>query len=240
MELKLFGRQIHIPLNGLNVSRRMEYSVLMKYLNLKGDERLLDIACGDGYWTAKMGAKAAVVIGFDFNFGRLQKARNLGHSRIEVIRCDAHFLPLKNEVFDAAVGICVLEHFDDDVKALSELRRVLNQDAGLALTVDSFSYPNISEEEKQRHAEKFHVRNYYQVPDLEGKLRQAGFKVTSTGYILGTPLSAFLYRLALKFPRLAYFLFPMAYPLSLWSEYASGGLRRNKNGYKLAVSVRAV
>ncbi|MBU0518779.1 class I SAM-dependent methyltransferase [bacterium] len=237
MDKRLFGKEIHIPLNGLNVSRRLEYNLLMRYLDLKGTESLLDVACGDGFWTAKMLSQAASVVGFDYNFKRLRQAGNLASGMLGRIRNDAHVLPFADEKFDASVGICVLEHFQDDVKALSELRRVTKPGGKLALTVDSFSYPGISEAEKEKHAKKFSVVHLYKIETLTEKLKQAGYEVLQWTYLLRTPISANLYLQALRHPKLAYFVYPITYPLSLWSEQQS---KNQECGHKLAVLARAV
>ena len=236
MERTIFGKTIHIPLNGLYVSRRLEFNLLMKYLNLRGDETLLDIACGDGYWTAKMKPRVQKVFGFDYNHKRLQQARKLVHD-FGGIRCNAHVLPYKDAAFDCAIGICILEHFEDDVKALREIRRTMKPGGRLALTVDSFSYPGLTEEEKDKHAKKFSVIHLYKIEDLRKKLEKAGFELTDWSYLLRTRISSFLYLRALRFPRLAYFLYPISYPLSLWSEQHSKNL---SCGYKLAVLATAV
>ena len=236
MELKIFGRAIHIPLNGLNVSRRLEFRLLMRYLDLDGEERLLDVACGDGYWSNRMTSRAAAVVGFDFNQNRLRQARKLAKFLSGAIRCDAHDLPIKSAAFDCSVGICVLEHFKDDLKALRELRRVLKPGGKLALTVDSFTYPGFSQAKKAKHAEKFSVAHFYDINSLRDRLKEAGFEVVEWSYLLRTPISARLYQWALRFPKLAYFFFPLAYPLSLWSERLS---KNQTGGYKLAVAARA-
>ncbi|TKJ41551.1 hypothetical protein CEE37_03020 [candidate division LCP-89 bacterium B3_LCP] len=237
MEINLFGKERHIPLNGLNVSRQLEYALLMEYLKLTGSELLLDVACGDGYWTAKMIPEAKSIIGFDMNDKRLLQAQKLAPGLSGAIRSDAHHLPFKDESFDDTIGICVLEHFQDDVGALKELRRVTKTGGKIALTVDSFSYPGMSDEEKAGHAEKFSVAHHYTIESMTEKLRQADFEVTQWDYLLRNPISANLYRLALKVPKLAYFLFPISYPLSLWSERLS---KNRSNGYKLAVAARAL
>jgi SAM-dependent methyltransferase len=236
MVISLLGKEIHIPLNGLNVSRRLEFNLLMRYLNLQGKGLLLDVACGDGFWTAKMIPRAAGVVGFDYNFKRLQQARKLAGGMLGAIRNDAHILPFRSGSFDHAIGICVLEHFSDDVRALSELRRVLKPGGSLALTVDSFSYPGISPAEMKKHATKFSVVHLYQIDSLREKLTEAGFEITQWTYMLRTPISAGFYLRALRIPKLAYFLYPIAYPLSWLSE------RNSKNqtcGYKLAVLAKA-
>jgi ubiquinone/menaquinone biosynthesis C-methylase UbiE len=236
MELKLFHKTHHIPLNGLNVSRRLEFNLLMKYLNLRGDERLLDVACGDGFWTAKMIPRAKEVVGFDYNNHRLLQARRLAPGMRGAVRCDAHVLPFRDRSFDRIVGICVLEHFEDDVKALKELRRVLKDGGGMAMTVDSFSYPGMPQYEIEAHAKKFSVVHHYTVEILREKLSDAGFELREWTYLLRSPLSANLYRFALQHPKFAYFLYPVSYPLSFWSERFS---RNQKNGNKLAFSAGA-
>ncbi len=238
MEIKILKRSLHLPLNGLNVSRRMEFSLLSKYLALQGEELLLDVACGDGYWTKRLARKAGAVIGFDFNRQRLRQAQKLSGGRIRgLIGSDAHFLPFKSGAFDAAVGICVLEHFDNDLQALSELRRVLKTGGKLALTVDSFSFPGITPEEKEFHAQKYHVVHWYRTENLQAVLQQAGLKLVESTYLLKTDTSAALYRQAKRSPKLAYALFPLAYPISLWSERISSN---GAYGYKLAISAVAV
>jgi ubiquinone/menaquinone biosynthesis C-methylase UbiE len=238
MELKIFNKTAFIPLNGLNVSRRMEFALLSRYLDLKGSEKLLDVACGDGYWTSILARQARSVVGFDFNRQRLLQARHRSGDIIQgLIGCDAHILPFRREAFDAVVGICVLEHFRDDLKALQEMRRVLKTGGKLAMTVDSFSVPGITAQEKVRHAKAFSVAHWYRIEDLSLTLEKAGFIVTEWTYMLKSPLSIAFYRANLKNSKLAYLLFPLAYPASLLGEALS---RNNQYGYKLAFNAVAV
>lgn len=237
MEFRLLNKPVYIPLNGLNVSRRLEFQILKRYLNLKGHERLLDVACGDGYWTTRLAPLAREVIGFDFNRNRLLQARRQGPDIAGLVGCDAHCLPFRTGSFDAAIGICVLEHFRDDLQALKELRRVLKPGGKLALTVDSFSLPDIGPKEKARHAKAFSVVHWYRIPDLRGVLNQAGFKVNQWSYLLKSPAAVATYRASLQNPKLGYLLFPITYPLSLLGEAIS---RNQVCGYKLAVYATAV
>ncbi len=238
MEVKLFNRRHHFALNGLNVSRRLEYSLLMRYLQLRGTESVLDVACGDGFWTAKVATRARSVMGFDFNHERLLQARRtLAGYPGGLVGSDAHFLPFGEGVFEAAIGLCVLEHFQDDAAALSELRRVLKPGGKLALTVDSFSVPGTDPLQKARHAEQFHVHHWYKKNDLDLLLQRTGFEVLQISYLLRSPIAVIAYRQALKARRLSYFLFPLSYPLSLLGERWS---KIDAYGYKLAVCARAV
>ena len=236
LKIKLLNKTIYIPLNGLNVSRRMEFSLLRRYLGFTDQERILDVACGDGYWTAKFAHQAKFAAGFDYNIKRLQQASTL-YPNIQGLACsDAHFLPFRDDSFDAVVGVCVLEHFQDDLKALRELRRVSKPGARLALTVDSFSLPGISAQEKAKHAEKYNVHHWYCIADLTRVLADAGYGVLEHRYLLKAPLSAAFYRLAQKSPQFAYVLFPISYPLSLIADHLQ---RADESGFKLAVLAQA-
>jgi ubiquinone/menaquinone biosynthesis C-methylase UbiE len=237
LEIRLPKKTVYIPLNGLNVSRRMEFSILRRYLGLTGRERILDVACGDGYWTSRFARQAKFAAGYDYNMKRLQQAARL-YADIQGLACsDAHFLPFADGAFDAIVGVCVLEHFQDDLKALRELRRVSKRGARLALTVDSFSLPGITAQEKARHAETYNVHHWYRSADLTRVLDEAGYRVLEHRYLLKAPLSAALYRLAQKTPHFAYALFPVSYPLSLLADRMQ---KADENGFKLAVLAQAI
>jgi SAM-dependent methyltransferase len=181
---------------------------------------------------------AREVVGFDFNRTRLLQAKEQSHGAIGgLIGCDAHRLPFRAGSFDAAVGICVLEHFHDDLVALQELRRVLKIGGKLALTVDSFSLPDITEAERARHAKNFSVEHWYRIETLQPLLEKAGFKVVDWHYMLKSPAAIAVYRAALKSNKLAYLTFPLAYPISVLGEALS---KNNQCGYKLAISATAI
>ncbi|MFH1862750.1 MAG: class I SAM-dependent methyltransferase [bacterium] len=237
MEISLLGKRRHIPLNGLNVSRRLEFSLLQRYLAPNQGELVLDIACGDGYWTSKLSQTHCQIIGFDLNRDRLRQAKATLNSGGSFVCSDAHILPFADAVFDKAIGVCVLEHFFDDRKALVELHRVLKPGGQLALTVDSFSHPSIKACEKEAHAVKYAVVQFYTKTQLESLLGDSGFEVLQWRYLLNTSPSAWLYRCSLKHPKLAYLIFPFSYLISLCSEHWT---KTKSGGYKLAVLARAL
>jgi ubiquinone/menaquinone biosynthesis C-methylase UbiE len=135
------------------------------------------------------------------------------------------------------VSICVLEHLNDDIQALREMRRVIKPDGILAMTVDSFSYPRIEPALQQLHRKKYHVVNYYTCMDLEKKLYRSGFQLLEHKFITRSAVAKYFYELYIQHPRLSYFLFPMAYPLSIVSDSLFG---RKECGFKLAVKAQAI
>ena len=67
-------------------------------------ERVLEIACGTGYWTPLIAAQARSVLALDYNEETLAIARSKIHkgANVRFVRGDAYALPDWNEKFSAA------------------------------------------------------------------------------------------------------------------------------------------
>ena len=238
MRINILRKQYYIPLNSLNVSRQVEFRVLSRYLSLRATDILCDMGCGDGYWSKKFARmKSCRVFGIDLNPTRINDANKSNHNNISFITGNIHNLPYKSYFFTKIVSICVLEHLEDDIKVLKEMRRVILDGGILAITVDSFSYPNISDILKNNHKNSYHVVNYYSYDKLEKKLSDSGFKILDHKFITNSPVSKILYEFYIRHRKLSYFLFPLAYPLSILSDSLFGS---KKYGFKLAIKAQAV
>jgi SAM-dependent methyltransferase len=96
---------------------------------------------------------------------------------------DARFLPVRPGSFDIALCIHVLEHVDDDLRVMSELRRSLGPDGvaivSVPLRMDAPTHenPSITDpvERERLFGERGHVRLYG--PDLRDRLESSGFEV---------------------------------------------------------------
>jgi len=117
------------------------------------------------------------------------------HSPIADVKANICDLPFENNSFDIVFCNHVLEHINDDAKAMSELYRVLKpggmgifqipQDLNKAVTYEDFSM--ISPEERTKHFGQYdHVRIYGQ--DYFDRLRNVGFKVDEINYSSKIPL----------------------------------------------------
>ncbi len=126
---------------------------------------------------------------------RFKQLKNLDYitadlySPIADVKADICNLPFKNEEFDVILCNHVLEHIEDDKKAMSELYRVLKpngfgifqvpQDLTLEKTYEDFSI--IAPKERAKHFGQYdHVRIYGK--DYFNKLRTVGFKVKEINY----------------------------------------------------------
>lgn len=110
-------------------------------------------------------------------------------SPIVDVKADILELPFEDDSFDVVFCNHVLEHIEDDLKAMSELYRVMRpggigifqvpQDLSLDKTYEDFSITN--PEERARHFGQYdHVRIYGK--DYFSRLRNAGFRVEEEEY----------------------------------------------------------
>lgn len=111
------------------------------------------------------------------------------YSPIVDVKADILDLPFKDNSFDVIICNHVLEHIEDDKKAMQELYRVLKpngmgifqipQDLSLEKTYEDFSI--ISPEERTKHFGQYdHVRIYGR--DYFDTLRNVGFEVQEIDY----------------------------------------------------------
>ncbi len=99
------------------------------------------------------------------------------------LRFDVASLPVSSETFDAVICIHVLEHVDQDRRAMSEIFRVLRPGGWALITAPvrldqpTHEDPSITEPEERRRAfgETDHVRFYGY--DLVDRLEESGFTV---------------------------------------------------------------
>jgi len=95
----------------------------------KGD-RLLDVGCGTGHWSAYFASRGFDVTGVDISEQMIQVARgkNVSGSRFQV--ADAENLPFADHQFDVAAAITVIEFAAHPKQALSEMARCVKKPKG--------------------------------------------------------------------------------------------------------------
>lgn len=98
------------------------------------DARVLDVACGTGVLARAAAVRARTVTGLDVNPGMLDVARR-APTGIEWREGRAEALPFADGAFDAVLCQFGLMFFEDRVRALLEMTRVLRRGGRLALAV---------------------------------------------------------------------------------------------------------
>src|SRR5437870_10675435 len=135
--------------------------------------RILDVGCGTGA-NLQMLSEFGAAEGVDVSTEALDFCRARGLSKVK--QGAAESLPYEDASFDLVTGLDVVEHLDDDVAGLREMRRVLRRDGRALLFVPAFMFLWGVQDDISHH------RRRYTVPDLKRRLAEAGLTVERVTY----------------------------------------------------------
>ena len=99
--------------------------------------RILDVGCGTGA-NLEMLSEFGEAEGVDVSAEALDFCRARGLENVK--QGEAEHLPYEDESFDLVTGLDVVEHLDDDLAGLKEMRRVLRPDGRALLFVPAFMF----------------------------------------------------------------------------------------------------
>ena len=219
------SREVYVPVaDRLSLNKSLELQVLARYLELRPGEKILDVACGSGYWTRKLAAAHdCTAVGIDLSERDIATARrHHGGIHCTYLLSPAESLAFPAESFDKVISVCALEHFLSDTAALAEMARVLKPGGILGISVDSMSGPFVTESYRKWHAQEHFVRNYYDLDSLRTKLQDAGFQALEHRYLLTSRFTCWAFRLNRRYRFPAVVFIPFLYPLSRLCDALDG------------------
>ncbi|MCJ7643957.1 MAG: class I SAM-dependent methyltransferase [Candidatus Aminicenantes bacterium] len=186
-----------------NFRRKEECRTLIRWLDPRPRERILDIGCGDGYYDALIAKSGAYVVGIDVHPERLAIAGSRNkNDRTAYLSMDAERMGFEEASFDKAISLCAMEHLRNDQRVMEHVFRVLKPGGTFVFSADSLSNPGLPSLEHIRHKERYEVNNYYRIETIRPKLEAIGFELRKIRYILTTPLTLSLVRFSWRLERL--------------------------------------
>lgn len=135
---------------------------------------ILDVGCGTGA-NLELLAEFGEAEGVDVSPEALSFCRQRGLTRVKQGRAEA--LPFGNASFDVVAALDVVEHLDDDVAGLREMRRVLKPDGRALFFVPAFMFLWGVQDDISNH------RRRYTMEQLREALRQSGFVMERSSYV---------------------------------------------------------
>jgi SAM-dependent methyltransferase len=135
---------------------------------------ILDVGCGTGA-NLEMLAQFGNADGVDISEEALEFCRARGLQQVRQGAAEA--LPYENNSFDLVTGLDVVEHLDDDVAGLKEMRRVLRPDGRAVLFVPAFMFLWGVQDDISHH------RRRYTLDGLQEVVRKAGFEIERASYV---------------------------------------------------------
>lgn len=156
--------------------RKLVDEFLREHLDAaQGGRRMLDVGCGTGMNHAML-SRFGEVHGVDASQAALVFSRQRGIERLQL--APVHAMRYPSGTFQAATALDVLEHTDDDMAALRELNRVMENSGKVLLTVPAYGFL------WSEHDEALHHRRRYTSAELRNKLTVAGFDIERCTYYI--------------------------------------------------------
>jgi ubiquinone/menaquinone biosynthesis C-methylase UbiE len=108
-----------------------KYEAVLDNLDIKKHDAVLDVGCGTGLLFSHVANRAGTIVGVDIS-GKIllyAKKRAKQFSDVHLVMADADYLPFKNNVFNCAFAITVLQNMPKPEKTLKEIKRVITENA---------------------------------------------------------------------------------------------------------------
>lgn len=134
-------------------------------LGLPADARILDAGCGSGRNMVDL-AHHGSVTGVELSPTSVQLARE--REAGEVIEGSVLDMPFDDGSFDLSVSLDVIEHLEDDVGALRELRRVTKPSCALLVTVPAYQWLWSGHDEINHHHRRYNRRTLLAAAEAAG------------------------------------------------------------------------
>src|SRR6185295_18341145 len=129
--------------------------------------RILDVGCGTGA-NLLMLSEYGEAEGVDVSEDALAFCRARGLDKVKLGAAEE--LPFADGTFDLVTGLDVVEHLDDDLAGLKEMRRVLRPGGRILLFVPAFMFLWGVQDDVSHH------RRRYTRSGVEQVIRAAGFE----------------------------------------------------------------
>ncbi len=135
--------------------------------------RILDVGCGTGA-NLMMLSEYGDAEGVDVSEDALSFCRERGLQKVRLGAAEE--LPYEDGTFDLVTAFDVVEHIDDDLAGLREMRRVLRPGGRVLLFVPTFMFLWGVQDDVSNH------RRRYRLPELSRVLEKAGFEMERATY----------------------------------------------------------
>jgi len=160
-------------------------SVLLRNLGSCGQGWVLDLASGTG-GNLKILGQCGQVIALDLSPHALSRCRERGATRL--VCGSATALPVAADKMDLVASLDLLEHVEDDARAVEEMFRVLKPGGVVLVTAPAYRWLWSDHDVALAHQRRYVLR------EAAGLLRGAGFEILQQTYcifFMFVPIAAF-------------------------------------------------
>ncbi len=200
----------------------------------KGDAEILDAGSGFGQYTHFLSRKNLnwKILGIDVKSEQIDDCtaffNRTGKNNVRFAVGDLTEF-VKKDAFDLILSVDVMEHIEEDVKVFQNFQQSLKPGGMLLISTpsdqggsDVHHHDQDESKEKKSSFIDEHVRDGYNIVEIQDKLKLAGFSKTKAHYSYGIP-GKFSWKLSMKYPisllnisKAFFVLLPIYYLLTYW------------------------
>ena len=161
---------------GMAWGHRSFYENTARVLDLKEDDRYLEIGFGSGFFIKKYASHVSRIAGLDYSEDMVKLARSVNEDLVKMGKAefklgDVSNLPWGDNEFSVVVGIETFFFWSDPEKSLREIFRVLVPGGRLVLEM---AYNKDDGMDHTKPIEKYHLR-LYSAEEMKKLLSDSGF-----------------------------------------------------------------
>jgi len=181
-----------------------EINELLPILSGKTDINILDAGSGFGqysYWMAKK-MPGSAILSVDVKDEQVADCNSFFQATgIKNVRFEVADLTkfIQEDKFNLALSVDVMEHILEDVQVFKNIHSSLKKDGMLLISTPSDQGGSDVHEDSEDSFIGEHVRDGYNMKEIEDKLKLAGFSKVEPRYSYGTP-GKISWRLSMKYP----------------------------------------
>jgi len=98
---------------------------LTRILELSGNEKVLDLACGEGYFTRALKKSVSSITGADLSPSLIESAKSVSKDILYHVADATNLSFAKDKEFDVVISVLAIQNMENILAAFSECRRVL-------------------------------------------------------------------------------------------------------------------
>lgn len=170
-QLEFLGKKYWWHLGRKDIIRRQ----LKKYFGKRQKLKILNVGCGPGD-TIELLEEFGKIKNIDISKTAVRMAKRQGYKNIFLY--DGQHIPFKKHSFDLLVALDVLEHIDNDLRALKLWKKYLKVGGYLLITAPAYQWL------WSEHDEALHHYRRYTASDFHRMLGLSGYRVVKRTYAI--------------------------------------------------------
>jgi ubiquinone/menaquinone biosynthesis C-methylase UbiE len=114
--------------------QRGKYRTALDVLDCSHTDLVVDVGCGTGLFVKMVAGKVGYVVGVDSSQEMVKKTNGLKLENVDVILCDADYLPFRGKTFDTAVAFTLLQNVVDPSITIRRITSTVKSHSQVVLT----------------------------------------------------------------------------------------------------------